>query len=88
MQGDLPVFDGIADDSAPFAARHIGPSEEDQRAMLATLGYASVDDLVTAALPSYARPSASLAALPAPRTEREALDDLRRLAARTRSRSP
>jgi glycine dehydrogenase len=80
MQGDLPVFEGIADDSAPFAARHIGPSEEDQRAMLATLGYASADDLMTAALPAYARPPASLAALPAPRTEREVLDDLRRLA--------
>jgi glycine dehydrogenase len=78
MQGDLPIFDG----TASFAARHIGPSEEDQRAMLATLGYASVDDLLTAALPSYARPPASLAALPAPRTEREVLDDLRRLAAR------
>jgi glycine dehydrogenase len=80
MQGDLPVFEGIADDSAPFAARHIGPSAEDQRAMLATLGYASADDLMTAALPAYARPPASLAALPAPRTEREVLDDLRRLA--------
>jgi glycine dehydrogenase len=80
MQGDSPVFEGIADDSAPFAARHIGPSEEDQRAMLATLGYASADDLMTAALPAYARPPASLAALPAPRTEREVLDDLRRLA--------
>ena len=82
MQGDLPVFEGIVDDSAPFAARHIGPSEEDQRAMLATLGYASADDLMTAALPAYARPPASLAALPAPRTEREVLDDLRRLAMR------
>ena len=82
MQGDLPVFEGIVDDSAPFAARHIGPSEEDQRAMLATLGYASADDLMTAALPAYARPPASLAGLPAPRTEREVLDDLRRLAMR------
>ena len=50
--------------------------------MLATLGYASADDLMTAALPAYARPPASLAALPAPRTEREVLDDLRRLAMR------
>ena len=50
--------------------------------MLATLGYASADDLMTAALPAYARPPASLAGLPAPRTEREVLDDLRRLAMR------
>src|ERR1700752_4684861 len=83
MQGDMPVFaNDVADDRTEFAARHIGPSEEDQRAMLATLGYGSADDLVTAALPSYARPPASLAALPLARTEREVLDDLRRLAAR------
>jgi glycine dehydrogenase len=73
MQGDL---------SDLFAARHIGPSEEDQRAMLATLGYASLDDLMTAALPAYAKPPASLSALPPPRSEQEVLADLRRLAAR------
>ena len=83
MQGDMPVFaSDVADDRAEFVGRHIGPSEEDQRAMLATLGYASADDLMTAALPAYARPPASLAGLPAPRTEREVLDDLRRLAMR------
>jgi len=71
-----------AHSSDPFAARHIGPSEEDQRAMLATLGYASLDDLLVAALPSYAEPPASLAALPAPRTEQDVLADLRRLAGR------
>jgi len=73
MQGDL---------SDLFAARHIGPSEEDQRAMLATLGYASLDDLITTALPAYAKPPASLSGLPVPRTEQEVLADLRRLAAR------
>jgi glycine dehydrogenase len=83
MQGDLPVFaSDVADDRAEFAARHIGPSEEDQRAMLATLGYASLDDLLTAALPTYASPPASLGELPQPRTEQEALADLRRLAGR------
>jgi len=80
MQGDLPdLFDGAV---SSFVVRHIGPSEDDQRAMLATLGYGSLENLMTAALPSYARPPASLASLPAPRTEREVLDDLRRLAAR------
>ena len=83
MQGDLPVFaSDVAADRAEFAARHIGPSEEDQRAMLATLGYGSLDDLLTAALPAYARPPASLAGLPAPRSEQEALAALRDLAAR------
>jgi glycine dehydrogenase len=74
--------DTVTNGIASFAVRHIGPSEEDQRAMLAALGYGSLDDLLTTALPPYARPPESLAALPAPRTEREVLDDLRRLAAR------
>src|SRR3984957_16940934 len=83
MQGDMPVFaSDVTDARAPFAARHIGPSEEDQRAMLATLGYASLDDLLTAARPAYARPPASLAELPQPRTEQDALAELRRLAGR------
>src|SRR6185437_735865 len=55
-------------------------------AMLATLGYGSLDELLTAALPAYARPPASLAALPSPRTEQEFLADLRRLAARNKVR--
>ncbi|HEV3066622.1 MAG TPA: aminomethyl-transferring glycine dehydrogenase [Streptosporangiaceae bacterium] len=65
-----------------FAARHIGPSAEDQQAMLAALGYATLDDLTAAALPPGTRPPASLAALPAARTEQEALAELRRIAAR------
>ncbi|HEY6494446.1 MAG TPA: aminomethyl-transferring glycine dehydrogenase [Trebonia sp.] len=73
MQGDLPDL---------FAGRHIGPSEEDQRAMLATLGYASLDELLTAALPAYAVPPPGLSTLPPPRSEQEVLADLRRLAAR------
>jgi glycine dehydrogenase len=79
MQGDLSFS---ANGTASFAARHVGPSAEDQRAMLATLGYASLNELLTAALPAYARPPASLSALPPPRTEQEVLEDLRRLAAR------
>ena len=54
MQRDLSVID-------QFAARHIGPSSEDQRAMLATLGYESLDQLIAAALPA-GLPRASLAA--------------------------
>ncbi|TVZ00525.1 glycine dehydrogenase (aminomethyl-transferring) [Trebonia kvetii] len=68
--------------TSPFAARHIGPSEEDQRAMLATLGYHTLDDLLAAALPASARPPGSLAGLPSPLTEQEALAELRDLAAR------
>jgi glycine dehydrogenase len=74
----MPVFS----ERHLFSERHIGPSAEDQRAMLATLGYASLGDLLAAALPAYAEPPASLSALPAPLDEAEALDGLRRLAAR------
>jgi glycine dehydrogenase len=89
MQRDLSVID-------QFAARHIGPSSEDQRAMLATLGYESLDQLIEAALPA-GLPRASLAAggleagsleaLPPARTEQQALADLRRLAARNTVRT-
>jgi glycine dehydrogenase len=65
-----------------FAVRHIGPTSDDQRAMLATLGYGSLDDLLDAALPEQYPVPASLAALPAPRTEQEILAELRRLADR------
>jgi glycine dehydrogenase len=78
----------VAEVRADFAARHIGPSEEDQRAMLAVLGYASLDDLMAAALPATARPPASLSALPSPRTEQEVLADLRRLAGRNQLAVP
>jgi glycine dehydrogenase len=84
MQRDLSVLD-------QFAARHIGPSSEDQRAMLATLGYESLDDLIAAALPSglprVSLTAGSLAALPPARTEQQALADLRRLAARNTVRT-
>jgi glycine dehydrogenase len=69
-------------DLSVFSDRHIGPSAEDQQAMLATLGYSSLDDLLTAALPDGVRAPASLASLPSPRTEREILAELRRLAGR------
>jgi glycine dehydrogenase len=80
-----PIFAGTAFASTDqFAARHIGPSEDDQRAMLAAVGYDSLDDLLAAALPGYARPPASLGELPEPRTEQEVLASLRRIAARNR----
>src|ERR1700727_1346390 len=79
MQRDLSVSD-------PFAARHIGPSSDDQRAMLATLGYETLDDLIKAALPAEipdaSQAAPSLAKLPAARTETQVLAELRRLASR------
>ncbi len=63
-----------------FAARHIGPSEVAQQHMLDTLGYSSLDELTSAALPEgteLAQPS-----LPAPLTESQALAELHRMADR------
>jgi glycine dehydrogenase len=69
-------------DLSVFSARHIGPSAEEQQAMLATLGYASLDELLAAALPEGAAAPAGLSSLPQPRGEQEILAELRRLAAR------
>jgi glycine cleavage system pyridoxal-binding protein P len=38
-----------------FVARHIGTSPDDQRAMLATLGFASCDALIDAIVPAAIR---------------------------------
>jgi glycine cleavage system P protein (glycine dehydrogenase) len=65
----------------PFAARHIGPSADDQQAMLATLGYGSLEELMATALPGATAPE-GLKNLPAPLSEVEAIAELRRLAAR------
>ncbi|HEX6449357.1 MAG TPA: glycine dehydrogenase (aminomethyl-transferring), partial [Trebonia sp.] len=69
-------------DLSVFASRHIGPSPEEQRTMLAALGYETLDDLLAAALPPGACPPAGLSALPAPRDESATLAELRRIASR------
>jgi glycine dehydrogenase len=63
-----------------FAARHIGPTPAQQQHMLDSLGYPSLDELTTAALPE-GTPPAGLQ-LPDPLTESEALAELRRMAGR------
>ena len=63
-----------------FAVRHIGPSPAEQRHMLGSLGFSSLGDLTTAALPEGTQdPRLSL---PDPLTETEALAELRRMASR------
>jgi glycine dehydrogenase len=64
-----------------FADRHIGPRRDDQAAMLAELGYDSLDALIAAAAPAAIREHAPLA-LAAPMGEADALDRVRALAAR------
>jgi len=62
-----------------FASRHIGPSPAEQQRMLGTLGYASLDELTTAALPPGLA-GGSLSGLPPAASEAEALQRLRDLA--------
>jgi glycine dehydrogenase len=69
--------DGMAEDR--FADRHVGPDAEQQAAMLAALGFDSLDALTDAALPKTIRRDAPLA-LPAALTEPEALVALRTIA--------
>ena len=64
-----------------FRRRHIGPSEGDQRAMLAALGYDSLDAFINAVVPEDIRLRRPLA-LPEARSEQEALAELRALAGR------
>jgi glycine dehydrogenase len=64
-----------------FAQRHIGPSDDDQAQMLKTVGYPSLDELTSAALPAGLAADRELN-LPGPLTEEQALAELRRLAGR------
>ncbi|MEV4755176.1 aminomethyl-transferring glycine dehydrogenase [Micromonospora sp. NPDC049559] len=65
----------------PFSDRHIGPDADSERRMLETVGYASTDELMDAAIPEVIRWHGTLD-LPAPATEAEAIAELRALAAR------
>jgi glycine dehydrogenase len=67
-------------DPSAFALRHIGPSAADQTAMLATLGVASLDELMAQTVPAGIRQGAPLA-LPAARSEAAVIARLRELAA-------
>jgi glycine dehydrogenase len=69
--------------SARFADRHIGPTADEQAKMLAVVGYGSLDELASAALPEAIR-SAHPLAVPAAGSEAEVLDELRALAGRNR----
>src|SRR5881628_3707047 len=62
-----------------FVTRHIGPSPDETRGMLATLGYDSLDALIDAVVPEDIRLRRPLA-LPPGRDEREVLQALRRIA--------
>ncbi|MCK8615303.1 aminomethyl-transferring glycine dehydrogenase [Gordonia sp. C13] len=64
-----------------FVGRHIGPGQSARQHMLDKLGYASLDDLIDAAVPSTIRlPSCQSLRLPAGRSEQDVLDALRKIA--------
>ena len=71
----------LAPDS--FAARHIGPSDDEVKEMLGTLGYASLDELIDATVPAAIRMRGGLD-LPPAQSEFEALGELRDLARKNR----
>ena len=62
-----------------FRTRHIGPRADEQREMLALLGYESLDAFIDAVVPDDIRLRRPLA-LPPGRDEREVLQALRRIA--------
>jgi glycine dehydrogenase len=64
-----------------FAARHVGPSENEVSEMLATLGYETLDDLIAATIPAGIRMKGRLA-IAEGSSEAEALRDFRAVAAR------
>src|SRR3954468_14803972 len=63
-----------------FQERHIGPSPEDQAAMLGVLGYDSLDDFIDAVVPADIRLRKPLR-IPEAISEQQALEQLRLLAA-------
>jgi glycine dehydrogenase len=66
-----------------FARRHIGPSEEEVRSMLQQVGYDDLDSLIDAAVPNNIRLDRNLN-LPDPKSEIEALAELRAIATKNR----
>lgn len=67
--------------SDTFVHRHIGPRDKDIDAMLATLGYSSLDQLIHDTIPAAIRLEQPLDLGP-PRGEHELLEELRRVAAK------
>ncbi len=70
-------------DAESFIPRHIGPSDAEVSAMLAALGFDSLDALIDAAVPESIRFRRGLA-IHEPRTEYEALARLRSIASANR----
>ncbi|HYK32480.1 MAG TPA: glycine dehydrogenase (aminomethyl-transferring), partial [Streptosporangiaceae bacterium] len=70
-----------------FAQRHIGPSQAEQQRMLDAIGYASLDELTSAALPAGLASDQPLN-LPAALAEDQMQAELRRLAGKNQVLTP
>jgi glycine dehydrogenase len=66
-----------------FIPRHIGPSEQDVRDMLAALGISSLDELIDQTVPEVIRLKNPLN-LPAPKSEFDAINELRSIASKNK----
>ena len=75
------------DAAQPFVRRHIGLSPADEATMLDRLGYSSLDQLMTAAVPAGIRTTATLD-LPAPLSEQAVALELKALAAANQPAEP
>ena len=73
--------------AAPFSSRHIGPDAGAQATMLARLGYSSLTDLMSAAVPESIRVQKGLD-LPPARSETAVASALRELAGRNSPQVP
>ena len=69
--------------ASEFACRHIGPSEEEVRAMLRDVGFESLDALIDATVPKSIRLDRRLK-LPEEKSETEALTELRMIAGKNK----
>ncbi len=83
---DHPTLSEL-DTVRPFATRHIGPGADDVQTMLSSLGFASLGDLMDAAVPGGIRAADTLG-LPPAATEQQAARELREVAARNTPREP
>jgi glycine dehydrogenase len=83
---DHPTLSQL-DAAQAFVDRHIGPDDAQQAAMLEAVGFASLSELMDAAVPGGIRAAADLD-LPAAATEEQAARDLRAIAGRNNPLEP
>jgi glycine dehydrogenase len=77
----MPDLRHYLTESDTFVRRHLGPSMEDVEAMLAALGYKTLDEFIDATVPDGIRLRRTLDIGPA-RTEHDVLDELQTMAAK------